>query len=252
MSFGVSGTLRQPASGKKTDQQCRFEKIANVLNGITRGQIARLDDIQDMDGGGAQAEDSHGNDGGLTEAIAPDHGDNTKNTDCQVGAADLKLEGVPGRPADGFGHWVRDEEMTEGTTNPASGHTDPKEIQQEDLEPSFAASNALVQGKMADGYDEGQYAINEYAECNRAHSVSPSNVLWNTKTTRISTDCARPASFMLPLMACTRTSRTLSTKVATNVTPSGYSVANVAANASSWPPSVLRMADLITGPSSLT
>src|SRR3954447_23522635 len=72
--------------------------------------------------------------------------------------------------------------MTERTTDPASGHTDPKEIQQEDLELSFAASNALVQGKMADGYDERQYAINEYAECNRAHSLSPSNVLLNPKT----------------------------------------------------------------------
>jgi hypothetical protein len=50
------------------------------------------------------AKDSHGDDGGFTEAIAPAHGDNTKNTDCQIGEADLKLEGIPGRPADGFGH----------------------------------------------------------------------------------------------------------------------------------------------------
>lgn len=96
--------LRPSNGSKKTDQQCRFEKVADVLKSITWGQITGLDDIPGMDDGGPDAQDSHGNDGGLTEAIAPAHGDNTKNTNCQIGKADLELEGIPGWPADGFGH----------------------------------------------------------------------------------------------------------------------------------------------------
>ena len=125
--------LRPPAGSKKTDQQCRFEKIADVLKGITWGQITALDDIPGMDDGGPNAQDSHRSDGGLTEAIASAHGDDTKDTDCQIGKANLKLEGISGRPADGFGYRVRDEEMTEEATNPTSGHTNAEEIQQEDF-----------------------------------------------------------------------------------------------------------------------
>ena len=44
--------LCPPAGNKKTDQQCRFEKIADVLNGIAWGQITGLDDISGMDDGG--------------------------------------------------------------------------------------------------------------------------------------------------------------------------------------------------------
>jgi hypothetical protein len=53
MSFGVRGALRPPAGSKKTDKQCRLEKIADVLNGITWRQTAGLDDIADMDDGGS-------------------------------------------------------------------------------------------------------------------------------------------------------------------------------------------------------
>ena len=125
--------LRPPAGNKKPDEQCRFEKIADVLKGIAWGQITGLDDIPGMDDRGPYAQDSHGNDGGLTEAIAPAHGDNTENTDCQIGKAHLKLEGIPGWPADRFGHRVRDEEVTEKAANSTSGHTNAKEIQQEDF-----------------------------------------------------------------------------------------------------------------------
>ena len=136
--------LRPPAGSKKPDQQCRFEKVADVLEGITWGQITGLDDIPGMDNGGPYPQDRHGNDGGLTEAIAAAHGDNTKDTDCQIGKADLKLEGIPGRPADGFGHRVRDEDVTEKATNSTSGHTNTKEIQQENFELPFVAWTALV------------------------------------------------------------------------------------------------------------
>jgi hypothetical protein len=91
---------------QETDKQCRFEKIADVLNRITWGQIAGLDDIADMDDGGSYSEDGHGNDGCLTEAIAAAHSDNAENADRQIGKADLKLKRIPGRPADGFGHRV--------------------------------------------------------------------------------------------------------------------------------------------------
>jgi hypothetical protein len=85
MSFGVRGAFRPPAGSKKTDKKCRFEKIADVLNGITWCQIAGLDDIADMDDGGSHSEDSHGNDGCLREAVAAAHGDNPENTDWQIG-----------------------------------------------------------------------------------------------------------------------------------------------------------------------
>jgi hypothetical protein len=82
MSFGVRGAFRPPADCKKTDKQCRFEEIADVLNGITWCQIAGLDDIADMNNGGAYSKDCHGNDGCLVEAVAAAHGDNSENTDC--------------------------------------------------------------------------------------------------------------------------------------------------------------------------
>jgi hypothetical protein len=54
-----------------------------------------------MDEGGSYAKDSDGNDGRLTEAIAAAHGNNSENTDCQIGKADLKLKGLPvGQPTD--------------------------------------------------------------------------------------------------------------------------------------------------------
>jgi len=95
--------LRPPAGNKKTDQQCWFEKVGDVLKGITRGQITGLDDIPGMDDGGPYAKDSHGNDGGLTEAIAAGHGDNAENTDCQIGKGDLELE----RDSRSVSRWIR-------------------------------------------------------------------------------------------------------------------------------------------------
>jgi hypothetical protein len=59
------------------------------------------------------AKDSHGDDGGLTEAIAPAHGDNAKDSYRQVGEANLELEGITNRPADGLRDRIRNEEMTE-------------------------------------------------------------------------------------------------------------------------------------------
>jgi hypothetical protein len=73
------------ASSQESDQQCGPEKIADVLDGISRSKIAGLDDIHDMDDGRTYAKDSHRDDGGLTEAIAPAHGDNAKDAYRQVG-----------------------------------------------------------------------------------------------------------------------------------------------------------------------
>jgi hypothetical protein len=54
-----------------------------------------------MDDGRPYAKDSHGDDGGLTEAIAPAHGDNAKDAYRQVGKANLELAGLPvGQPMD--------------------------------------------------------------------------------------------------------------------------------------------------------
>ena len=86
-----------------------------------------------MDDGCPYAKDSHSHDGGLTEAIAPAHSDNAKNAYRQVGKANLELEGITGRPADGLRDRVRNEEVTEESTNSASRNTDPKQIQQKDF-----------------------------------------------------------------------------------------------------------------------
>jgi hypothetical protein len=86
-----------------------------------------------MDDGRPNAKDCGRGDGGLTEAIAPAHGDNAEDAEGQVGDAYLKLEGIAGRPADGFGDLVRKEDVTEESTNSAPGDTDPEQIQQEDL-----------------------------------------------------------------------------------------------------------------------
>jgi len=51
--------------------------------------------------------------------------------------------------------------VTEKATNPASRHTDTKEIQQEGLDLSFAASTALVEANLADSDDERQYGIDK-------------------------------------------------------------------------------------------
>jgi hypothetical protein len=55
-----------------------------------------------MDEGRSHGKDSRSDDGRLTEAIAAVHGDYAKDADCQVGEADLELEGITGWPADGL------------------------------------------------------------------------------------------------------------------------------------------------------
>jgi hypothetical protein len=46
--------------------------------------------------------DSRRDDGGLAEPVAAAHGDYAKDANCQVGKANLELEGVTGGPAYGF------------------------------------------------------------------------------------------------------------------------------------------------------
>ena len=48
------------------------------------------------------AKGSDRDDGGLTETIAPAHCDNAKDAHRQVGKANLELEMITGRPADGL------------------------------------------------------------------------------------------------------------------------------------------------------
>jgi hypothetical protein len=81
---------------------------------------------------------------GLTEAIAPAHGDNAKDAYRQVGEANLELKGITGRPADGLGDRVRNEEVPEESTNSASCDTDPKQIQQEDFQPAISRGRLLL------------------------------------------------------------------------------------------------------------
>jgi hypothetical protein len=51
--------------------------------------------------------------------------------------------------------------VTEEATNPASRHTDTKEMHQERLDLSFAASTAHVEANLADSDDERQYGLDK-------------------------------------------------------------------------------------------
>jgi hypothetical protein len=54
-----------------------------------------------MDDGRPYAKDSHSDDGGLTEAIAPAHGDNAKDAYRQVAKPTSSWKGLPvGQPMD--------------------------------------------------------------------------------------------------------------------------------------------------------
>ncbi len=125
-----------------------------------------------MDDGRPYGKDSRRDDGGLTEAVAPTHGDNAKDADCQVGKANLELEGITGWPADGLRDRVRNEEVTEESTDSASGDTDPEEIQQEDFQPALAGSTTPVQTDMAGSDDDRQDGEDEDADRNTVHTFS--------------------------------------------------------------------------------
>jgi hypothetical protein len=101
-----------------------------------------------MDDGRPSAKDSHSDDGGLTEAIAPARSDNAQDAYRQVGKAHLELEGITNRPADGLRDRVRNEKVTEESTKSASRNTDPKQIQQEDLQPALAGPTSPIQTEM--------------------------------------------------------------------------------------------------------
>jgi hypothetical protein len=85
LRFGVRRSLRSSAGRQERDQQGGPEQIANVLDGVAGSEIAGLDDIHDMDDGRPDAKDCGRDDGGLTEAIAPAHGDNAEDAEGQAG-----------------------------------------------------------------------------------------------------------------------------------------------------------------------
>ena len=127
-----------------------------------------------MDDGRPYTKDSDRDDGGLTEAIAPAHGDDAKDAYRQVGKANLELEGITGRPADGLRDRVRNEKVTEESTNPASRHTDPKQIQQEDFQPALAGPTSPVQTEMTGSDDHRQDREAEDADRNTVHAFPSS------------------------------------------------------------------------------
>lgn len=132
-----------------------------------------------MDDGRPDAKDRGPDDGGLTEAIAPAHNDNAEDPDGQVGDANLELEGIPGRPADGLGDRVRDEDVTEESTDSASGDTNSKEIQQEDFQPAVVAPTTPVQTEMANSDDDRQDGETEDADRNAVYAFPSSrDVVW--------------------------------------------------------------------------
>jgi hypothetical protein len=94
LRFGIRRTLRSSAGRQERDQQGWPEQIADVLDSVPWSEVAGLDDIHDMDDGRPDARDCGRDDGGLTEAVAPAHGDNAEDADGQVGDANLELEGI--------------------------------------------------------------------------------------------------------------------------------------------------------------
>jgi hypothetical protein len=79
----VCPKLTEPLSDECGLRDSRRKR--NVKRALLWCQIAGLDDIADMDKSGAYSKDSHGDDGCLTETVAAAHGDNSENTDCQIG-----------------------------------------------------------------------------------------------------------------------------------------------------------------------
>lgn len=100
------GSVLPPAGCEKTDKQCRFEKIADVLNGITWCQIP----VWMISLTWTMVAPTPKTVTAMTVASRKPSRrpicDNPENTDGQVGKADLKLKEIPGRPADGFGDRV--------------------------------------------------------------------------------------------------------------------------------------------------
>ncbi len=97
---------------------------------------ARLPDSQDVnqvDVGGPEAEDRHRYDGRFTKAVPASGSNRTENPDRQVRESHLELEGAAGRPADGVGDLVREEEMSDEATDPTSGNADDEERDQQRL-----------------------------------------------------------------------------------------------------------------------
>ena len=113
---------------KEADQQNRFEQITHVLQRIAGRQITGLENIDDVDDGCSKAEDTHCYNRRFAEAVATAHGDDTQDAERQVRETDLKLKRVAFRPADGLCYHVRDKEVAEEATDPATCDTGDEEI----------------------------------------------------------------------------------------------------------------------------
>jgi hypothetical protein len=110
------------------------------------------------------AKDSHREDGGLTEA-------NAKDAYRQVGKANLELEWITGRPADGLCDRVRKEEVSEESTNSASGDTYPKQIQQKYFQPTLAGPTTPVQNEMTRCNNHRQDGEAEHTDRNTVQCI---------------------------------------------------------------------------------
>ena len=81
-----------------------------------------------MNNGCPYAKNGNGDDRRFAEAIASAHGEETQDAERQVRESDLELKRVALRPAYGLGYHVRDEEVPEEATDPASAHTHAEKI----------------------------------------------------------------------------------------------------------------------------
>jgi hypothetical protein len=86
-------------------------------------------------------------------------------------------KGITGRPADGLRDRVRNEEVTEESTNSASRNTDPKQIQQKDFQPPLAGPTSPVQTEMTGSNDDRQDGEAEHTDRNNVHASPPRRTL---------------------------------------------------------------------------
>ena len=126
--FRTRRALRPPEGNKEADQQGRFEQITHVLQRIAGRQIAGFDNIDGVDDGCSQPEDTHCYNRRLAEAIASTHGDDTQDAERQVRETDLKLKRVAFRLADGLCYSIGEKEVAEEATDPATCDTDAEEV----------------------------------------------------------------------------------------------------------------------------
>ena len=119
--------------------------MADVLDGVARGEIARVDDVGYMRDRRSDGEDRHGDHRGVSEPVAPVHRQDAEDPERQVGEGNLELERIARRPSDRVGDLVGKEGVREEPTDPAARHAHRQHVEHEHLEPLGPMLDPLVE-----------------------------------------------------------------------------------------------------------